>query len=249
MQRSQGSYRPPGLGLPEHGAGAREPSHRLPVSSVTDAVYTRLRSMILRGMAPATPLRLNDLATEMGVSTTPVRVAVERLRSEGLVVHHRGKGASVAPLSLTDLEDIYAVRNGLEAVAARLGAPLLTDAEVEQMQRYITRLGELDHVEPRDRQTYLTVEWAMHEVCYSAPRHPRLLQAIRSYRRQTERYFRLALAEGINARDDYQHQVAFFEACAARDSAAAEARARELLEWTVDRVATLVGGLTTAPPA
>lgn len=236
-----------GADLSEDGSQARESSRALPVSSVTDAVYGRLRTLILRELPPGSPLRLNELAAEMGVSTTPVRVAVERLRSEGLVVHRRGKGSSVAPLSIADLEDIYAVRNGLEAVAARCGTPLLGDAEVDLMRRHITRLAELDHEDVRDRQTYLAVEWAMHEVCYGAAGHPRLLQEIRSFRRQTERYFRLALAEGINARDDFEHQVTFYEACVARDATAAEATARVLLEWTVERVAALLRGLPASP--
>jgi DNA-binding GntR family transcriptional regulator len=212
----------------------------LPVASVTEVVYTHLRGQILRDLSPGMPLRLNDLAAELGVSTTPVRVAVERLRAEGLVIHRRGKGSSVAPLSLADLDDIYAVRTGLEAVGARLGAPQLSDDEVEVMRRYVTRLGKLNHDDPKVLNTYLTEEWAMHEVCYGAAGHPRLLQEIRSYRRQAERYFRLALAQGLKARDDLDQQVAFFDACAARDAGAAEALACSLLKWTVDRVAPLL---------
>lgn len=235
--------RRPGARSDELPGKISDSAHQLPLSSVTDAVYGRIRTMILRGMAPGAPLRLNDLALEMGVSTTPVRVAVERLRSEGLVVHQRGKGSSVAPLSLPDLEDIYAVRTGLEGIAAYQGASQLTDEDVEAMQRHIRRLGDLDHADARQRQTYLVVEWAMHEVCYSAAGHPRLLDEIRSYRRQTERYFRLALAQGINTRDDYDHQVAFCEACTARNPGAAEAQARALLQWTVEQVADFLQDL------
>jgi DNA-binding GntR family transcriptional regulator len=212
----------------------------LPVVSVTDVVYAHLRRMILRDLTPGMPLRLNDLAADLGVSTTPVRVAVERLRAEGLVIHRRGKGSSVAPLSLTDLDDIYAIRTGLEAVAAQRGAPRLSDDDIETMRRHVARLQTLNHEDPLILNTYLMEEWAMHEVCYGAAGHPRLLQEIRSYRRQAERYFRLALAQGLNAREDLDRQIAFFDACAARDPAAAEARACSLLKWTVDRVAPLL---------
>ena len=221
----------------------------LPVASVTDVVYAHLRRLILRQLAPGSPLRLNDLASDLGVSTTPVRVAVERLRAEGLVVHQRGKGSSVAPLSLKDLLDIYAVRVGLESVAASRGAPQLDDAEIQRMRENIHRLGTLNHDDLRDLPTYLDVEWAMHEICYEAAGHRRLLQEIRSYRRQAERYFRLALAQGMNARDDFHHQQAFFEACAARDGADAERMARSLLEWTVERVAPMLGMSDATDPA
>ncbi|MHB1525922.1 MAG: GntR family transcriptional regulator [Candidatus Dormibacteria bacterium] len=227
----------------------KEQLSALPVASVTDVVYTHLRQLILRQLAPGSPLRLNDLASELGVSTTPVRVAVERLRAEGLVVHQRGKGSSVAPLSVKDLLDIYAVRVGLESVAASRGAPELDDAEIQRMREDVQRLGALNHDDLRDLPTYLEAEWAMHEVCYEAAGHRRLLQEIRSYRRQAERYFRLALAQGMNARDDFHHQQAFFEACAARDGAAAERLARSLLEWTVERVAPMLRMSDATDPA
>ncbi len=214
---------------------------QLAVSSVTDAVYAHLRRLILRQLPPGSPLRLNDLAAQLGVSTTPVRVAVERLRAEGLVVHQRGKGSTVAPLSVDDLLDIYAVRVGLESVAAGRGAPRLTDGDVERMRGLVRKLGGLDHDDLRVLPQYLDAEWSMHEICYEAAGHPRLLQEIRSYRRQAERYFRLALAQGMNAHDDFQRQTAFFEACARRDGTAAERMARDLLEWTVERVAPMLG--------
>ena len=222
-------------------AGSGRHAAQLEVSSVTDAVYSHLRRLILRQLPPGSPLRLNDLAAQLGVSTTPVRVAVERLRAEGLVVHQRGKGSTVAPLSVDDLLDIYAVRVGLESVAAGRGAPRLTDGEIERMRGLVSKLGTLDHDDLRTLPQYLDTEWSMHEICYEAAQHPRLLQEIRSYRRQAERYFRLALAQWMNAHDDFQHQTAFFAACAHRDGAAAARMARDLLEWTVERVAPMLG--------
>lgn len=89
----------------------------------------------------------------------------------------------------------------------------------------------------------------MHEICYEAAGHRRLLQGIRSYRRQAERYFRLALAQSMNARHDLHHQTVFFEACAACDGAGAERMARTLLEWTVERVAPMLRMSGAADPA
>ncbi len=221
--------------MPEGGGPERLPAQTLQMQSVTEAVYAHLRARILSSLEPDTPLRLVELAHELGVSTTPVRVAVERLRAEGLVVHRRGRGSRVAPLSIEDLRDIYAVRTGLEGIAAQRGAPRLSDGEVRAMRSGVEALSRLHPAQRRDRDAYLAGEWELHELCYRAAGHPRLLQEIRSYRRQTERYFRLALTEGINAKDDLEHQKGFFEACIARDPASAEARARELLEWTVER--------------
>jgi DNA-binding GntR family transcriptional regulator len=215
----------------------------LSIASVTEVVYQHLRLRILSGMTPGQPLRLNDVAAELGVSTTPVRMAIERLAGDGLVLHAGRKGASVAPLSLSDFQDIYAVRRGLEGTAARLGAGALTDSDISRMRLGLRRLDQIAASHKLQLDVYLEVEWEMHETCYRAAAHQRLLREIQAYRRQAERYFRLALHEGVNVRDDLEHQHHFFDACAERDPDRAETVAQLLLDWTVERVAPLIRNL------
>jgi DNA-binding GntR family transcriptional regulator len=216
------------------------------IASVTELVYRRLHAQILARMGPGQPLRLNDIAAELGVSTTPVRMAIERLAADGLVVQAGRRGASVAPLSLPDFRDIYAVRRGLEGAAARLGAALLTDAAIAQMRLQLHQLDRIARAPDPEVDTYLKVEWEMHEICYRAPGHQRLLKEVQAYRRQADRYFRLVLLENVNLLDDLEQQRAFCEACAQRDPTQAERSAQMLLDWTVERVAPLIGDLSGA---
>ena len=216
-----------------------EPARRgtdLDIPSATEVVYRELRSEILKELEPGSSLRLNEVADRLGVSITPVRAALERLAAEGLVLHERRRGAVVAPLSLDDLMDIYAIRGGLEGVAARVGAPLLTDEDVASMDRYMGQLQMLRSRRPEDLDEYLRLEWAMHEVCYAAAGHHRLLREIRLYRRQAERYLRVALNQQARMAEDMVHQESFRVACVARDGVRAEAAATLLLEWTVGHV-------------
>lgn len=212
----------------------------LSIASVTEVVYGHLRRQILRGMAPGHPLRLNTLAGELGVSTTPVRMALERLAADGLVLQAGRRGATVAPLSLADFQDIYAVRRCLEGAAARLGAALMTDSEREAMRQLSHRIDEVVRSEHPDLDQYLEVEWKMHEVCYAACHHERMLAEIRSFRRQAERYFRLALTEGMNVLEDTDQQRIFCSVCVTGDAADAERVAIALLDWTVERVAPIL---------
>lgn len=215
-------------------------STTLAIASVTEVVYSHLRLTILRGMAPGQPLRLNNLAAELGVSTTPVRMALERLAADGLVLQEGRRGATVAPLSLSDFEDIYAVRRCLEGAAARLGSSQITDAEAEVVNSLRQRLDQIGTSPNPEVDMYLDVEWAIHEVCYGACGHSRMLKEIQAFRRQAERYFRLALAEGMNLLDDLQRQRDFCQACLERDPGMAETVATELLDWTVERVAPIL---------
>ncbi|HUY08295.1 MAG TPA: GntR family transcriptional regulator [Candidatus Dormibacteraeota bacterium] len=220
----------------------------LSIASVTEVVYDHLRGRILRGLAPGQPLRLNILAAELGVSTTPVRMALERLASDGLVIQAGRRGATVAPLSVADFQDIYAVRRCLEGAAARLGAALMTNAEREEMRQLSRRLQEIVQSTPPDLDQYLESEWQLHEVCYTACHYERMLAEIRSFRRQAERYFRLALAEGMNVLEDMDQQRDFCTACVSGDGGAAERVAIALLNWTVERVAPILANSRAMAP-
>jgi DNA-binding GntR family transcriptional regulator len=209
-------------------------------TSVTELVYRRLQAQILAGLAAGLPLRLNEISGELGVSTTPVRMALERLAADGLVVHAGRKGARVAPLSLTDFRDIYAVRRALEGAAARLGAPRLTDTALDEMNQSLVKCDRIATSPDPEVDTYLRLEWAVHEICYRATGHQRLFKEIRAYRRQAERYFRLVLLDSSNLVEDLEHQHAFLEACLRRSPGDAEGMAHLLLDWTVERVAPLI---------
>jgi len=79
--------------------------------------------MILNGqLAPCQELRQELLAAKLGVSRTPLREALNRLASQGLVEFRPHRSAVVTEFSLHDLEQDYAARRIIEPAAARLAA-------------------------------------------------------------------------------------------------------------------------------
>jgi DNA-binding GntR family transcriptional regulator len=87
-----------------------------------DRVYATLRDYLRAGRIPrGRPLQEAALAAQLGVSRTPVREALARLASEGLVVAE-GRSFTVPSLTMGDIEDIYALRFLLEPEALRLVA-------------------------------------------------------------------------------------------------------------------------------
>ncbi|HUY56304.1 MAG TPA: GntR family transcriptional regulator [Candidatus Micrarchaeaceae archaeon] len=213
----------------------------LQIQSANDLVYEALRSQIMEALEPGAPLQLIEVANRLAVSITPVRSALERLIAEGLVVRERHRGASVAPLSLPDFLDIYAVRTALEGMAARLGAPAMTEEDCAAMCTCMEELRAIPEAGGHDLNTYLRLQWDMHEVCYAASGHVRLLREIRLYRRQAERYLRLALGREALIVEDFIYQKSYLEACLTHDGAKAERMLRLLMKWTVDRVGELLG--------
>ena len=87
-----------------------------------ERVYTTLRDYLRAGRIRAgQPLQEGVLAAQLGVSRTPVREALARLASEGLVAAD-GRSFALPSLSVGDIEDIYALRFLLEPEALRLVA-------------------------------------------------------------------------------------------------------------------------------
>jgi DNA-binding GntR family transcriptional regulator len=87
--------------------------------SLTDRVYQTLREHVCSGQLPSgKPLQEAHLAAQLGVSRTPVREALGRLASEGLL-DFQGRSLSVPSLSERDVTDIYELRLLLEPEALR----------------------------------------------------------------------------------------------------------------------------------
>src|ERR1700742_1717044 len=104
-------------------------------ASYADRAYATLLEAIVTGeLAPGTRLRDRDLATELGVSRTPVREALRRLEDEGLVESERNAYTRVAPVRAQRIADAYPVVAALHGLATRLGVPALTPADIAEME-------------------------------------------------------------------------------------------------------------------
>lgn len=88
-----------------------------------ELVYAHIREQILSGaFEPGQRLTLSSLAASLSTSMMPVREALMRLEREGLVAVAPHKDVRVAPLSLSDIEELFGVRAVLEGHALRLAA-------------------------------------------------------------------------------------------------------------------------------
>src|ERR1700750_1330881 len=101
--------------------------------SKSDMVTDVVRDLITDGLlSPGTPLRQRDLAEQFDVSYTPVREALRRLESEGLVVTDVHRGATVARTESQELEENYRILAALGAVAGSLAVAKMTDDDLAE---------------------------------------------------------------------------------------------------------------------
>ena len=141
---------------------------------LSDDVVDRLRDSILRGyFAPGDRLREEQLADALGVSRGPIRNALAQLEREGLAVRRPNRGAVVAELSRTDLEEVYSLRLAIEPLACAGAARHADEDDLARMQTVIDGYAKLTtKVSAREAAE---VDLAFHDVAYHASRHRRLL--------------------------------------------------------------------------
>lgn len=110
--------------------------------ALADQVYDRLMTDLIDGrLEPDSSMSIEGVARELGVSPTPVREALGRLESTGLVTRLPFKGYRVGePLSLEDLRQLSDARRVIEPANARLAAAATTPELVEALETDIADL-------------------------------------------------------------------------------------------------------------
>ena len=216
---------------------------KLTIRSAEDQVYEALRDKIVHGLPPLSPLRLNQLAASLAVSTMPVRVALRRLESEGLVTTLPRRGSRVAPLRVEDIEEIQIMRCRVEGLAAQVGAPKVDKVGLKEMRGQLTLIQK--SIKTNDIDGYVSHLRSFEDVCYLAAGWPRLTRLIEDLRLSAERYLRIAVSGGGDSVLTARFWERFYEAVEAGDGASAEAAVAEAIMWTLDWIR---GNLAAAQP-
>ncbi|MEA3507742.1 MAG: GntR family transcriptional regulator [Synergistota bacterium] len=128
-----------------------------------DYVYQELRHRIItKNLKPGQRLPEVNIAVEMGVSRTPVREALRRLASEGLVLIIPNSGARLASPTRREMEDTYVVRKQLECLATRIAAGRISERNIRRLEDTI--IEEERAFEEKNLELYLEVNETFHKV-------------------------------------------------------------------------------------
>lgn len=204
-----------------------------PERTVEGFIARELRESILSGrLKPGVRLPYRQLAQQFDVSVTPVRMALRELLTEGLVEMRPHGGASVARLSLEELEELYSMRVGLEAWLSLLGAPRMTEDDLISMRSHLAVLEAT--ARSRDRAHYLESALAYRSVCYAAAERPRLSATAAHLFKRTGRYAILSLTKEYRFDQSLEYMRQFGERCEEKDGHGAQDVIREALEWSLE---------------
>ncbi|MBR9869346.1 MAG: GntR family transcriptional regulator [Oceanospirillales bacterium] len=154
-------------------------SSKNPQSSRAEHAYQQLLNAILSGeLKPGSRIREVELAEWLKISRTPVREAVRRLESEGLICLVGHKGMAVAELDYQAVIELYQMREVLEAAAASLAAKHASEPEIYSLREIFNQEKQQDG----NVATQAEINRAFHNAIYHAAHNRYLLKSLSSLR-------------------------------------------------------------------
>lgn len=153
-------------------------------SPVRETTYNNLKSDVLAGrFNPGERLTEEHLAKSMGVSRTPVREALHKLESEGLVKPLERRGFSVARDSREEMEDLFDIRAALEGYAIRLICEYITKESADALEDLIRKAENALHRKKLDEIFKYNTQFhdILHGVIVHRSRFHKLISDTRKY--------------------------------------------------------------------
>jgi DNA-binding GntR family transcriptional regulator len=151
-----------------------------PAHTASERAYGELRQRVLDGRLPAgRRLKETELASELGISRTPVRDALSRLSVEGLLDFRPNVGATVAVWSETQIEQMFRIRAMLEPYASEIAASQIRDGEIDELRELCGIMEEAARRETQaDLNTLAAANARFHRIIIDAARSDHLAKLV-----------------------------------------------------------------------
>ena len=187
--------------------------------------YEELRRRVLSGeLVQGQPISQEQLAAELGVSTTPLREALRRLDAEGLVTLDAHRDAKVSSLNADEARSLFEVREQLDPLATMLAAARRTAADMAAIKAALHDLEPLRSA--RSDVQALLVHREFHRSVYTASHNPLLMSLLEGLWDKADRYRLVGLKSKADTDEDSERvreeHVAIADAVIAGDGKTAE---------------------------
>jgi DNA-binding GntR family transcriptional regulator len=171
------------------------------------AIYAELRRKLVSGrIAPGHGLSTRGIATEMGVSQTPVRDALSRLAAEGAVEIRSKRRVVVPPMTPERFDDLLRSRLLLEPQAAVLALPRVDAERLEQLRECDAALDRA--IKEGDAISYMENNHAFHFTIYNAMNRRTMVQLIETLWLQFGPFMRTMYDRLVGMKLNDYHQAA-----------------------------------------
>ncbi len=135
--------------------------------NLSELAYARIKKMIAEyRFSPGSRINVEELTRVLGASRTPIWEAIRRLEQEGLVRNIPNRGVFLVELTREDAAELYAVREVLEGMAARLAVDSIPDRVLEKMELSIREQEKL--IAEENLVGYSRSDFEFHAFVYAA---------------------------------------------------------------------------------
>jgi GntR family carbon starvation induced transcriptional regulator len=209
-------------------------------------VYDRLRKDIISvAVPPGEKLHIRSLCERFEVGLSPVREALSRLSTEGLVAQNDHRGFTVAPISEADLVDLTRARSWLNDIAIRKsiarGDAAWEETVVLSYHRLFRTPRFAPGVETERSEAWEIAHRNFHSSLISASGSDRLTHYCEQLFDSAERYRHVGRKAGVKGNRDKEHRQ-LMEAVVARDAETAARVITQHFERTAELVREVLRG-------
>ncbi len=191
-----------------------------------DGVYESLRDAIISGeLAPGSRVVIRDVAAQLGVSEIPVREALKRLESEGLIVSTPYIGALVSIPSLRELEEIMEIRGTLESLAAVSSVENITEEDLAELSSLLEQMEKC--ADEQRFWDYSKIDRQFHRALYGRCSNEKLMKMLEDLWRQSERARAIFNVMTVSTRASLGEHKEMLEAVRSKDYERLERVVRE----------------------
>ncbi|MBZ9797354.1 GntR family transcriptional regulator [Mesorhizobium sp. ES1-4] len=181
---------------------------KLEHQTLNDRAYGALKQeLISGGFSPGQTLVIRKLAETFGISTTPIREALQRLVAERLLEMQNNRSIIVPLLSASAFDELTFIRIAVEGLAGEMAASRMTDGGLIDIQA--TLAGMQSAIEAGDAKAYLSLNEAFHFAVYQHAGAPILLNMIRDLWGRVGPYLKLLMQTDryIPQSNDAHHRI------------------------------------------
>ena len=208
-----------------------------------ERTYSEIKKLIQTGQVkPGQRLRYHELVQKLGVSQTPIKEALMRLESEGLVVIIPRRGAMVRQMSVKDVKEVFEIREMLESLASRLTASHAKEEEIENLRLINERFREASII--KDVKECIEEDCHFHEMLYKYSSNNKL-----SHLMTQSNLHLLSIAESspnfFEISDNYyHHHDNIIKAIMERNEENAERAMRDHIHYSKEQILTALSKVT-----
>ncbi|WP_226580981.1 GntR family transcriptional regulator [Halobacillus litoralis] len=203
--------------------------------TLMEQAYKAIKASIINNeVVPGDYLAEERIASQLGISRTPIREALKKLAFEGLVEVKKGSKARVGSVSPENAHDYLLVRERLESMAAGLASSLATEEDIKELRSICERQRE--SIDERNFHKFIDLDYAFHSYIAEVSKNKKLKEFIENVNSQIQRFLILTSTLSDSAIGAVEEHYRVIEAMEMNDPKRAEAEMEMHIRQVTKRI-------------